>query len=589
MEEIVLISSMAILVILAAFLSIVMNRIKFPPLIGFLAAGIIISNYMNIPADAMDVVEVFSTLGLIMLMFSIGMEINLRKLKSQGRFAVIVAAIQLPLMVIGGVVAGTLLGYTMLQSICLGCIISGSSTAVVMAVLKSQGLLDREHVEMLVLITIMEDIGQVIMLSILTPMLNGGTMSGDALALLILQIAVFMIACFTVGLYVVPRVIDWFYKRANDELISLLCIGGLFTLAWAAHGMGLSVAIGAFLMGIFVGTSRPKEAVEHFVEPLKSLFMAMFFISVGMEVSLGSLVDNIALILIIYAVFAVCKSLTVYLGYWVGNGDSRNGFISAIALCAMGEFAFIISKQALDAGVVDQGFYSSVIGAALVSMIALPILARYSERAYNGITTKCPEPIMSFFRRLTERRDVLYRGISTLSSKTKSMFRAGLAKSYVLVILIVLLQALFYVLYDPLSWWLTNNVGVLTELQWRVVILAIIFLALLVPCIKLLSNVRTILYLFSVGSKKVAERDPDGDGVKMYETMNPVFLGGAVDIILIIITPNGIDTVMHLIVFGTIVAVIMIHQLWKIKVGKKGPALPHIQEDDEETTLAETE
>ncbi len=581
MEEIVLISSMAVLVILAAFLSIVMNTVRFPPLIGFLAAGIIIANFMNLNEDAMDVVEVFSTLGLIMLMFSIGMEIDLRKLKSQGKFAIIVAAVQLPLMVLGGVIAGGMLGYSMLQSICLGCIISGSSTAVVMAVLKSQGNLDKEHIEMLVLITIMEDIGQVIMLSMLTPMLNGGTMSGDALLLLILQIAIFMIACFTIGLYVVPRVIDWFYRKANDELISLLCIGGLFMLAWAAHGMGLSVAIGAFLMGIFVGTSRPKEAVEHFVEPLKSLFMAMFFISVGMEVTLSSLIDNIGLILIIYAVFAVCKSFTVYLGYWIGNGDGRNGFVSAVALCAMGEFAFIISKQALDAGVMDQAFYSSVIGAALVSMIMLPVLTRYSDRAYAGMTSRCPKPIMSFFSMLTEKRNALYHGLSTLSTKTKRMFDAGLAKSYVLAILIVIVQVLFYVLYDPLSWWLTNNVGILNDMQWRIVVLAANFMVLLIPCIKLTSNIRTVLYLSSIGFKRSTQRKKTGDKVEFYETMNPVILGGAVDIIAIIITPNGIDTVMHLIIFGIILTAIALHQIWKIKIGKKGPALPQIEEEEE--------
>ncbi|MBO6084340.1 MAG: cation:proton antiporter, partial [Candidatus Methanomethylophilaceae archaeon] len=115
MDEVVLIASMATLVLLAAFLSIVMSRLKFPPLIGFLAAGIIIANYLNIDESGMNVVEVFSELGLIMLMFSIGMEIDLRKLKKQGRFAIVVALVQLPLMVIGGVLAGTFLGFDMLQ------------------------------------------------------------------------------------------------------------------------------------------------------------------------------------------------------------------------------------------------------------------------------------------------------------------------------------------------------------------------------------------------------------------------------------------------------------------------------------------
>ena len=190
MEETVLVASMATLVLLAAFLSIVMSRLKFPPLIGFLTAGILIANYLPLGEETMGVVEVFSEIGLIMLMFSIGMEIDLRKLKKQGRFAIVVALVQLPLMVLGGVLAGHFLGFDTVQSIALGCIISGSSTAVVMAVLNNQGTLDKESIETLVLITIMEDIGQVIMLSMLTPMLGGSEMSGDDLAILIIQIAV---------------------------------------------------------------------------------------------------------------------------------------------------------------------------------------------------------------------------------------------------------------------------------------------------------------------------------------------------------------------------------------------------------------
>jgi CPA2 family monovalent cation:H+ antiporter-2 len=580
MDEIILVSSMAILVILAAFLSIVMNKIKFPPLIGFLAAGIIIANFMNLPQDAIDVVEVFSTLGLIMLMFSIGMEIDLRKLKTQGRLALIVAAVQLPLMVIGGLTAGLLLGYNMLQSFCLGAIISGSSTAVVLAVLKSQGTLDKESIELLVLVTIMEDIGQVIMLSILTPMLGGSEMSPDDLAILIIKIAIFMVACFTLGLYVVPRVIDWFYKRANDELISLLCIGGLFTLAWAAHGMGLSVAIGAFLMGIMVGTSRPKEAVEHFVEPLKSLFMAMFFISVGMEVAISSLVDNVGLILVIYAVFALCKTATVHLGYWVGNGDSRNGFISAVALCAMGEFAFIISKEALDYGVMDQAFYSSVIGAALLSMILLPILTEFSGKAYDRAGNVCPDIVRRFLNSLSAHRDELYRSLEAVSSKTRSLFNKGLAKSYFLVFLILLIQLVFFYLYNPLSLWLTEHFG-MNEFVWRVVILVANFAILLFPCDRLASNIRMVLYILDIGNKKKPKKEESEEKTMFYETMNPLIIGAVIAMTAVILTPNGIDTVLHIIILIVILVAMAIYHMWKIKVGKKGPALPNIHEDQE--------
>jgi len=578
MDEVLLISSMAMLVVLAAFFSIVMSRLKFPPLVGFLVAGILIANFLKMEEDAMDVVETFSKLGLIMLMFSIGMEIDVRKLRNQGKFALIVALVQLPLMVAGGVLAGLLLGYNMLQSICLGAIISGSSTAVVLAVLKAQGSLDKEHIETLILIVIMEDIGQVIMLSMLTPMLSGSEMSGDALIMLILQIAVFMIACFTLGLFIVPRIIDWFYKRSNDELISLLCIGSAFALAWAATKMGLDIAIGAFLMGVIVGTSRPRKAVEHFVDPLKSLFMAMFFISVGMEVSLNDLAGNVGLILIIFAVFAVCKFAFVYLGYWVGNGDSRVGFIASISLCAMGEFAFIIAKQALDAGVYTQSLYSSVIGAAMVSMIVLPIIGKYSERSYDKITTHMPKPIVSIIDALNRIRDGIYSALSEISSMAKKSFTRGLASIYFLIFLVIIIETIFYLIYDPMSWWMSNNLG-LSERTCRILMVALNFVILFYPLKRIMDSVRLILHILSIGKKK-QNQNMDSEDIELAETLNPMILAGVVDILIIILTPNKLETAYHLIVAAILIAFMVLYQAWKTKTGRKGPSLPSFDEDD---------
>jgi len=579
MEEVALISLMAVLVLLSAFCSIVLGKLKIPSLIGFLVAGIIIANTMTLSADAHTVIEVFSNLGLILLMFSIGMEIDVRKLKSQGRFAVVVAAIQLPLMVVGGMVAGTILGYNSLQSLALGCIISGSSTAVVMAVLKSQGKLKTEDIETLVLVVIMEDIGQVIMLSMLTPMLNGSEMSMDELTVLIIKIAIFMVACFTVGLYVVPRVIDYFYKKANDELISLLCIGAAFTLAWAASGMGLSVAIGAFLAGVFVGMSRPHHAVEHFVEPLKSVFMAMFFISVGMEVAIGSLVANIIPILVIFATFVICKIVTVYFGWWVGNGDSRTGFLAAVSLCAIGEFAFIIAKEALDCGVVDEAFYSSVIGASLISMLALPLLSKYSDRAFDGMMAKCPGFLKRFFAKVSEGRNGIYSDLGAVSSRTRGVFTRGLSTVYFCLFLVIIIEIVFIEIYGPVSEWATARFTFFDNTEWRLVILVANFFALLTPCIGLTRNIRTVTYILAVGKQKESNTAKDPDKVRYYEVMNPIIVAGGVDILIILIMPNGIDAILHFAVFAVILVAITLHQLWKIKSGRKG-LLPDIKDDE---------
>ena len=553
MEEEVLITIMATLIVLAAFMSIILSKLRLPSLVGFLVAGILIANYMDLPEGTEDVVTMFSNLGLIMLMFAIGLEIDLSKMKTQGKFAISIAIIQIPVMLFAGMIAGSAMGYNSVQAITLGAILSGASTAVVLAVLKSNDVLSKEKMEILILVMIIEDISQVIMISMLTPLMKGEELSTDAMINLILSIALFMILCFTLGLKIVPRIIDWFYEHSNDELISLLCIGLLFVMALLAQTIGLSVAIGAFLTGVMVGMSKPKHVVERFVDPLKTLFMAMFFISVGMEVSIDSLSQNIPTILLFYGLFASCMFVAVNIGYWVANGDSRSGWISAMAMCTMGEFAFIISKQGLDYGVFDQSFYSSIIGAAILSMIILPVLVRTSERTYNGAARICPDFIKRAGGFASGERDMLYHGLNVASHKSKENFSKALTNSVFLVILIVIIEIVFFFTYDPLSAWLTDNYGA-DEFTWRIAILFANIIILLEPCRRLAKFMRFALYLMQKG-KDHLDRSPSGPKAPIvYEYFSTLAVGAAMTVIIVILVPNGISSVIHVLVLLVVLA-----------------------------------
>jgi len=561
MEEEVLIMIMATLIVLAAFISIILSKIKLPSLVGFLVAGILIANYMDLPKGTEEVVTTFSNLGLIMLMFAIGLEIDMGRLRTQGKFAVLIAIIQIPVMLFSGIIAGSFLGYNSVQSITLGAILSGASTAVVLAVLKSNEVLDKGKMEILILVMIIEDISQVIMISILTPMMKGEDLSTDGMITLIISIVLFMVLCFTLGLKIVPKILNWFYERTNDELISLLCIGILFVFALLAQSIGLSVAIGAFLTGVMVGMSKPKHVVEQFVDPLKTLFMAMFFISVGMEVSIDSLSQNIPTILMFYGIFAVCMFIAVNTGYWVANGDTRNGWVSAMAMCTMGEFAFIISKQALDYGVFDQSFYSSIIGAAIVSMIVLPVLVRTSEKTYNVANRICPGPLRKLGAFATKQRDLLYHGLAVISYKSKDNFSKGLTNAFFLVILIVIIEITFFCLYDPLSAWLTDNYG-MGNYDWRVVILFANVIILLEPCRRLAKFLRFALYIMEKGRdhlESMSHSKPKAPIV--YEYFSTLTVGAMMTMAITIIVPNGMDSLIHVIVLLAVLAGTIVFQI----------------------------
>ena len=560
---------MALLIVLASFVSIVLSKLRFPALVGFLITGIIIANYIDLPEGTEDVVSIFSNLGLIMLMFAIGMEIDISKMKIQGKFAVGIAIVQIPVMLFAGMITASSMGFDSVQSITLGAIMSGASTAVVLAVLKNNNVLDQSKMDILILVMIIEDISQVIMISILTPMMRGESMSTDSLIVLILSIAVFMILCSTIGLKVVPRIINWVYERSNDELISLFCIGLVFVFALLANKVGLSVAIGAFLTGMMVGMSRPKHVVESFVDPLKSLFMAMFFISVGMEVTVNSLLDNIPMILILYAVFAIFMFTAVNVGYWMANGDSRSGWVSAMAMCTMGEFAFIISKQALDYNVFDQSFYSSVVGAAILSMVMLPLLVNTADKSYHAVNKICPAPIKRITGFLTKERDLLYHGMAVGSTRSRDRFYKAQTNAAFLVLLIVIIEVAFFYAYEPVSTWLAKNIGA-DEYSWRIAILSINILVLLEPCRRLAKLLRFALYFIDKGQDHINSMvNKEENTMKLFENFSTLAIGAAMTVIIVIIVPNGISDFMHVVILLLVLAVTLLYQWYRYKKAGK--------------------
>ncbi len=542
-------TSLAIFLLLAAVCSIVFNKLRLPPLIGYLLSGIIVSNFLTMDESAEVVVEVLSDMGLITLMFCIGMEINLNKIKKQGLFAIEVALVQLPLMVLGGVVAGTMMGFNTVQSICLGGIISGSSTAVVMAVLKTQNRLDKDHIDTIVLITIMEDIGQVIILSMITPLMAGSELDSNGLIAMVLSIMAFMIISIVVGLRFMPRIINWVSDNVTFEVLLVLAVGMAFGMALLAEYAGLSVAIGAFLMGMMIASSRKNKELSHDIEPMKNILMAMFFISVGMEISLQTLVDNVVMIILLYLIYAFLKSGTVFLGYWLGNETPRNGFISAVSLVAMGEFAFIIAKQALDYEVVDESFYTSVIGAALISMIALPILSRYSTVVWDKSVEICPGKVMSGLVRLNNARNTLYTNVAASSKRTRREVERLMTLNYVCVLLVILVEILFVLINPAFAEWFAEYIGG-TVLLWSVLMLLMNLFGIYLPIYVIVNNLRT--------ARTISRQRNEGDSVKedresptiakMFMMTSTTMVSMMAAIIVLIVVPNNLGIWEHIIV-----------------------------------------
>ena len=579
MEELALLTSLAVFTLLAAACSIIFNKIRLPPLIGYIVAGIIIANVWTITNDSEQIVSILSDIGLVMLMFCIGLEINLRKIRKQGLFAMGVVIIQLPLMMLGGIVAGMLLGYDMVQCICLGAIISGSSTAVVMAVLKSQKELDADHKESLVLVLIMEDIGQVIILSMITPIMasNDPSVDVNSLIVMIVSIIVFMVASIVVGLKLIPRAINWVSDNVSDEILTVFSVGLAFGMALLSIYIGLSMAIGAFLMGMMIAGSRKSKEINHKIEPMRDLFMAIFFISIGMEITVSSLIDNIGTIIVLYLIFLILIVVAVFIAYWVENETCRNGFLSAVSLATMGEFAFIIASEALGFGAIDQSFYTSVVGAALLSMIILPFLSRYSPRIWDKSVEKCPRPIYATCCRLNETRERVYSRVYATSKKSRKAMYRSMTHSYINILAIAAIEIAFYFLIPVCVDWITANFGGTRDL-WSIVMLMVNFAVLMMPVYHLVNNVKFLDEMIIGGARRIAKREGNlsepGAIYQRFLEINTYIMVLIIVALIVIMCPNSVGLWQHLVVLGLAAIVLAVFYLKRLRDDRRRPPSP---------------
>jgi len=559
MDEIVLLTSLAMFLLVAAVCSIVFNKLRLPPLVGYLFAGNVIANALTITADNEAVVDMLSNMGLIMLMFSIGLEINLKKLRKQGMDAIKVALIEIPFMVLGGMVFGGVFGLSSFQSLCLGAVMAGSSTAVVLGVLKMQNRLEKDRIDTLILVIIMEDISQVIILSMLTPMMVGSAMDPGALAAMVVSIIVFMVVSLFIGIKFMPRIINWISDNVSSEVLVIFSVGLAFGMAFLANYVGLSVAIGAFLMGMMIAASRRSKDILHDIEPMKNIFMAMFFISVGMEIGLTTLADNIVLTLGLLVLFVALKVVAVFLGYWLANNDPKSSLESAISFLAMGEFAFIIAKEALDYGVFSQGVYTSIVGAALLSMLMLPLISNNASSRWDATRRIVPKPILRFLGGVDSTKVAFYSKLSLSNRKTRneiddSMLFAYLYIALIAVVQIVMLMIAPYVtdwgmMYFPAERWV-----------WNLIILMVNLILLYIPTFKLFTHLKYIAKMAELSSHNYKRHNKMGFSLlEIFLLTSTWLLSFMVDITILIIVPNGLDLWEHIVVLAIALVVLFFY------------------------------
>ncbi len=486
----------ALIMMIAGVSSVLFTRARFPAVIGYLAAGMILGpNGLGSALNFdMNVINALADLGIVLMMFTIGLEFNLTRLRKIGSFAILAGSIEVLAMIGIGYSLGRFMGLAFIPAIFLGAIMSISSTAVILSVLTELGKIKEDYVESMIGVLIIEDLAAVVLLTLTSPLLQGSVPGFDTTISAFALILVFLGFSLILGLAVIPRLVDKVAKGFSSETLLLVALGLAFSMALFANLIQLSVSIGAFTMGVIIGHAKSHGQISIKITPIKEMFLAIFFVSIGMLIQPLLVITNLPIVLLIALVFIVGKWVAVSLGCYVANLPIRVAFLGATSMVAMGEFSFIIAQQGNTAGLFSNALYASVIGAAMVTMIVLPVSVKRGPGIFDWFVKNTPKPLLNTMKMIEGLRTDVRRKLSTSAEKRKALNHEffWIIIDIVIIVVIGALAGILGLLADTIEH-LFHVGGYLASVFAIVIITAIV-----IPVIvSLLSKIRKVLRILA--------------------------------------------------------------------------------------------
>ena len=387
-----LISDLDIMLLTAGVVAVGFKRLKLPLVLGYILAGFLVGPYMPwffTVADKASI-ETWSEIGIIVLMFSLGLEFNLHKLASVGTTAVVTALTEVLGMLAVGYLVGQALGWGMMDSIFLGGMLSMSSTTIIIKAFDELGVRQEGFAQLVFGTLVIEDIAGIFMMIILSTVSVSKNISGGALALQLGMLVLYLALWLILGIYILPTLLRKAEKFMNDETLLLASLGICFGMVLLADRLGFSSALGAFLAGSLLAGTVHAERVEHLSAGVKDLFGSIFFLSVGMLIDPAMIVKYALPILILTLVTIVGKLLISSLGVLLSGQSLSKAIRCGCSLAQIGEFAFIIASLGMSLGVIADYIYPIVVSVSVITTLTTPFFIKNSEQIYKLVRNLLP-------------------------------------------------------------------------------------------------------------------------------------------------------------------------------------------------------
>lgn len=404
-----LISDLAFILLLGAVVTLLFKWIKQPVVLGYIVAGFLASpNFTPLPSvTTMENIEFWAQLGIIVLLFSLGLEFSFKKLVNTGGSAVVTALIIVAGMMVTGFIIGHFLGFSNINSLFLGGMLSMSSTTIIIKAFTDLGLKQKKFASLVFAVLIIEDLFAVVMMVVLSSIALNNSVEGGEMLMSISKLAFFLIIWFLVGVFVLPSALNRFRRFLNNETLLVVSMGLCLSMAVFSVLCGFSLALGAFVMGSILAGTSYAERIEAVTAPVKDLFGSVFFISVGMMVQPDVIMQYWWPILLLSLV-VIAGMIVFGTGGMLATGQSlKVAMESGFSLTQIGEFAFIIATLGMSLGVLNAEIYPIVVTVSVITTFTTPYFIRLADPTYNFVARHLPERLKPLLKsRNMEARNV---------------------------------------------------------------------------------------------------------------------------------------------------------------------------------------
>ncbi len=388
-----LIADLALILISAGVTTILFKWLKQPVVLGYIVAGCLVSSQISLTPSVSGASDIgtWADIGVIFLLFSLGLDFSFKKLLNVGRTAIIAALVIVSFMIILGFLVGLAMGWGITNSILLGGMISMSSTAIIIKAFDDMGLRSQKFTKLVFGILIFEDLIAIVLMVLISTIFVGKSFEGTELIYGILKLVFFLVVWLIAGIYFVPIILKKAKSVLNDETLLVFSLGLCFCMVLFAMNVGFSSALGAFVMGSVMAETLEAERVEKIVRPVKDLFGAIFFVSVGMMVNFSIIIDYAFPIFILVLTIIIGQIVFASMGLILSGQSLKVAIQSGFCLTQIGEFAFIIAMLGTNLGIIDEFIYPIIVAVSVITIFITPYMMRLTEPAYNFLEKRLPE------------------------------------------------------------------------------------------------------------------------------------------------------------------------------------------------------